>query len=202
MNIQNVDLSALISTKICHDLINPIGAISNGLELLDAVGTAPGPEMTLLNDSTSAATAKLNVFRLAFGDASSSAEVKGETVEQLISAMYEGGRLRIHWAPEEKAFPRNEIKLCFLLLFCIESSLPFGGDCTISKAGETWSLRGTGRKVKIRDNLWPIVTQQGETANVSASDVHFLVARLTAEQIGRSITMKHDDETITVGVAA
>jgi len=106
MTLDDVDLSALISTRICHDLINPIGAINNGLELLDAVGTAPGPELSLVNDSASAASAKLNVFRLAFGDVSTQAEVKGDRIAKMISDMYGDSRMTVDWQPIDGGFRR------------------------------------------------------------------------------------------------
>lgn len=200
MNVQNVDLSALISTRICHDLINPIGAISNGLQLLDAIGTAPGPELSLLNDSTSAATAKINVFRLAFGDASNNLEIQNEKIAKLINDMYEGGRVTVDWTPTEKGFARQEVKLCFLTLFCIESSLPLGGQCRISRNDNFWNFHAQGRRTKIQQELWDMLMGNSGVIETSASDVHFLVGRLTAEQSSKSISMSADDTNIRVEI--
>ena len=63
------DLAALIGSRICHDLISPIGAIGNGLELLSMSG-AGGPEVALISDSVANANARIRFFRIAFGHAS------------------------------------------------------------------------------------------------------------------------------------
>lgn len=60
----NLDLPALIGSRICHDLISPIGAINNGLELLNMAGTgaAPGPELELIGQSVESASARIRFF--------------------------------------------------------------------------------------------------------------------------------------------
>lgn len=63
------NINALIGSRICHDLINPLGAIGNGIELLSLSGMAASPEMTLVQDSVNNATARVKFLRLAFGDA-------------------------------------------------------------------------------------------------------------------------------------
>ncbi len=201
MTLHDVDLPALISTRICHDLINPIGAINNGLELLDAVGTAPGPELSLVNDSASAATAKLNVFRLAFGDAKTSAEVKGESVAKLIADMYDNSRLEIDWQAGDAAYQRLDVKLALLVLFCIESSLPLGGSCAISAESGVWSFKATGRKFNIRQELWDMVTSKTGAQDTTASDVHFLLARMTADQGERRVKLHVTEDDLIVMIS-
>jgi histidine phosphotransferase ChpT len=67
----DLDLAALVSSRICHDLLSLIGAINNGLELLNMSGASPiGPEMQLICDSVKSASARIRFFRIAFGAAS------------------------------------------------------------------------------------------------------------------------------------
>ena len=198
MTIHNVDLSALISTRICHDLINPIGAINNGLELLGAIGTAPGPELNLVNDSASAASAKLNIFRMAFGDAAPVSEVKNDRIAKMLTDMYSDSRLSIDWQPQEAGFPRVDIKLVLLVLFCVETSLPLGGACSISSSQGTWTFRAKAQKFNIREELWDMVTGKVPAGDTSASDVHHLVARITADQSGRSVKLHQSETELTV----
>jgi histidine phosphotransferase ChpT len=64
----DTDLSFLIASRICHDLINPIGAIHNGLELMTlSQSTAKGIEFDLVQASANDARARVEFFRLAFG---------------------------------------------------------------------------------------------------------------------------------------
>jgi histidine phosphotransferase ChpT len=63
------DLAALIGSRICHDLISPIGAIGNGVELLLMEASGKGPELSLISESVAAANARIRFFRVAFGAA-------------------------------------------------------------------------------------------------------------------------------------
>ena len=65
------DLAALIASRICHDLISPIGAIGNGVELLAMEPGGPRPEMALISESVANANARIRFFRICFGQASS-----------------------------------------------------------------------------------------------------------------------------------
>jgi histidine phosphotransferase ChpT len=69
MSLSPRDLTSLIGSRICHDLISPLGAIGNGVELLAMSGTAPGPEMDLISQSVENANARIRFFRVAFGAA-------------------------------------------------------------------------------------------------------------------------------------
>lgn len=61
------DIAALVSARICHDLISPIGAIGNGVELLMLDKAAASPEMDLISESVTQASARIRFFRLAYG---------------------------------------------------------------------------------------------------------------------------------------
>jgi histidine phosphotransferase ChpT len=63
------DLTALVGSRICHDLVSPLGAIGNGVELLGLTGIAPSPEMALIVESVENANARLRFFRIAYGAA-------------------------------------------------------------------------------------------------------------------------------------
>lgn len=63
MGQSNINLAALIGSRICHDLISPIGAINNGLELLGMSDTPEGPELELISESVGNASARIRFFR-------------------------------------------------------------------------------------------------------------------------------------------
>ena len=63
------DLAGLIASRICHDLISPVGALGNGLELLSLSVDPKGEEMALIRDCAAAAAAGLSFMRIAFGAA-------------------------------------------------------------------------------------------------------------------------------------
>ena len=67
MSQNNVNIGALIGSRICHDLISPIGAINNGLELLSMSDERDGPEFDLITESVGNASARIRFFRIAYG---------------------------------------------------------------------------------------------------------------------------------------
>ncbi|MEO1362985.1 MAG: hypothetical protein AAFU86_04320 [Pseudomonadota bacterium] len=83
MGQDNVNLAALIGSRICHDLISPIGAINNGLELLNMAGASDGPEMELISESVENASARIRFFRMAYGAASDQPVGRAEVVSIL-----------------------------------------------------------------------------------------------------------------------
>ncbi|MDA9318266.1 hypothetical protein N9Q54_00305 [Octadecabacter sp.] len=92
------NLTALLGSRICHDLINPLGAIGNGIELLGLAGVAEGEEMTLVSGSVENATAKLKFLRLAFGDAAADQVVARADLLSTLDAVACGGRLSYSWS--------------------------------------------------------------------------------------------------------
>ena len=84
---RDTDLAALISTRICHDLVNPLGAIANGMEMLRMVNSANGPEMDLIDLSVRSATARIQVFRLAFGAGDGEQGVSATRLRTVLEAL-------------------------------------------------------------------------------------------------------------------
>jgi len=89
------DLTSLIGSRICHDLISPLGAISNGVELLSMNGAPIGPEMSLISESVENANARIRFFRIAFGSANETQDVGQKEIQSILHDMSRGGRLSI-----------------------------------------------------------------------------------------------------------
>jgi hypothetical protein len=124
------DLSALIASRIVHDLTSPLGAVGNGLEMLELSGTPAGPEIDLIAQSVALAKARLRFLRLAFGAAAPGQLVSGSEIAAALSGPVGAARLAIDWQPADGA-ERTLVKLAFLSLMCLESAMPFGGSVTV-----------------------------------------------------------------------
>ena len=135
------NLSALLASRICHDLISPIGAIGNGLELLVMSGAGgSGPELTLINDSVLQANARIRFYRIAFGVSAPGQQIGRAEILSILSDMIAGSRLQVEWhIPPE--LPRVDAKLAFLILLCLETALPYGGCGWIPATGGGRSRR-------------------------------------------------------------
>ena len=90
-----VALAAMVGSRLCHDLVSPLGAIGNGVELIEMAlpYVANSPEMRLVNDSLHAARARLDLYRMAFGQAGTQQRLPPAEVQALITGLADGSRL-------------------------------------------------------------------------------------------------------------
>lgn len=195
------DLSALVSARLCHDLISPIGAIGNGLELLELSGQNASPELALVGDSLATALAKLRFFRIAFGPADPDARLPREEAAQICAAMF-NGRLSVAWTvPGDLARPTA--RLAFLAILCLEKSLPMGGTVEVSDAPpDRVALRAAGRRTAPPPELWAHVEAGAPLAEVRPDAVQFaLLARGLAET-GARLAVRFDATGAELTLAA
>ncbi len=188
------ELAALIGSRICHDLISPIGAIGNGVELLEMAGTA-GPELSLIADSVAAANVRIRFFRIAFGTASAEQRVAAPEIRAVLDDLSRGDRLGFDWQVAGDQ-PRDLVKLAFLLLQCCEVAMPFGGRVTVSEAGGTWQIAAAADKMKIDGRLWSRL--EGGRAPLTPAQVQFALAPAEAARLGRTLQVARGEGRITL----
>jgi histidine phosphotransferase ChpT len=189
------DLSALLGSRICHDLISPIGAIGNGLELLMMDGTLKGPELALISDSVAHANARIRFFRIAFGTADGDRRISRNEIAGILSDMGRGGRLVIDW-DSEADLPRRDVKLLFLLLQCLETAMPFGGRIKVRRGTQRWVLAAEAARLKLDTDLWGLLSGPADTVEVGAAQVHFLLAAEEFRRQHRRLTADLRDAAI------
>lgn len=166
------DLPALLGSRICHDLISPLGAIGNGIELLEMSGAANTPEFQLIKDSVESANARIRYYRVAFGAADKVSRIGRAEIIDIIGGTTRGGRLRIDWAVASD-ISRADAKTVFLLLMCLETALPFGGNVVANFEGNTWSIVANADKMKIDPAHWEALNNAEAQIKLPAAQVHF-----------------------------
>lgn len=176
------DLAALLGSRICHDLISPIGAISNGLELLMMDGSQGGPEMVLINESVANATARIRFFRVAYGLAQAEQRMGRSEVQSILSDLTRGGRLQIDWQSDQDLM-RREVKIAFLLIQCLESAMAYGGKVQVQMQDARWMITGTAHKLRIEPQLWEILVDPNSQVAVIPAQVQF---PLVAEELAHT----------------
>lgn len=191
------ELTDLIGSRICHDLISPLGAISNGLELLAmSVGTQ-GPEVDLITDSVESASARIKFFRIAFGAAQRGQGLGEKEIKAILRDVSRASKTVFEWqakGPQNRA----EVKLVFLLLQCFETALPWGGHVAISELGGEWAIHGSAERMQIDPDLWQILSAPGDYPGLAPSKVQFALAPLTANAIGRRLIVESAETSARV----
>lgn len=170
------DLSALVSARLCHDLISPMGAIGNGLELLQLTEGAGSAELELISDSLATALAKLRFYRLAFGPADAQARQSFDEARQITDAMFHG-RFSVAWEAQGPSMPRATAQLIYLAILCMERSLPMGGTVRVAVRDERVELRAEGCRTAPPADLWLHVTHGVPVPELRSDGVQFALLR-------------------------
>jgi len=180
------DLAELVGSRLCHDLVNPISAIANGLELLALSGAAPTPEIELIGDAVRDALARIRFFRIAFGAARPGETISARETREVLAGIYGGSRLDVQWRITGD-LPRVDTKLAFLLLNTAETAFPLGGTMSISRTASVWRLEVAGRKMSVEDANWQALLTPGLATSPPPARVQF--ALLTQEIAARDATL-------------
>jgi histidine phosphotransferase ChpT len=190
------DLAALIGSRICHDLISPIGAIGNGVELLMMDGSVQTPEMTLISESVAQANARIRYFRIAFGAADlRDQRVARAEVQAILSEQTRGSRLGMTWSSASE-LARVEVKLTFLLLMCLENALPFGGRIVVTQEDDRWFISAEADRIKKDDALWAHLNDPTTAIEATPGRVHFALVPGELSRTGRKLSVRFSETRI------
>src|SRR5882724_1044960 len=128
--LEGLDLAALLCSRVCHDLISPVGAIMNGLEVMEDGKDEETAKfaMDLIKKSAKTASAKLQFCRLAFGAAGSAgAQIDTGDAEKVARGHIEDGKITITWNLPRILLPKNRVKLLLNMLIVAQQTIPRGG---------------------------------------------------------------------------
>lgn len=199
------DLTALLGSRICHDLISPLGAIGNGVELMMMTPGHSGPELTLIAESVTNANARIRFFRIAFGAAEVGQTIPRGEVRTILDDMTRGGRLKIEWAMPD-GVSRRDVKLVFLLIQCLEVALPYGGQIRIRAlpGDDGWTIEAEAARMKVDPALWSRLTrlQIGEDigADLDPAQVQFALAAIELCKRGLRISPTVTENQLTMRI--
>ena len=189
-------LSSLIGSRICHDLISPIGAIANGLELLDMAGGAATPEMALISDSVGHAGARIRFFRIAFGMPGEERLPRAEIVA-ILRDLDKGHKISTQWQVEGDS-KRSEVRLAFLALLCVETTLAFGGGVEVTEHDGRWQVAARAERLRVDADLWADLTGGDRTVRITPSLVQFALLPAALATARRDLTVQLDTDTVAI----
>ena len=202
-----LDLAALLASRVCHDIISPVGALANGLEVLEE---DQGPEMhefamELINKSAKSASAKLKFARLAFGaSGSAGASIDTGEAEEVVVGYIAGEKADLTWEGSRSLVPKNRVKLLLNLIMLSLGAIPRGGNVGVQIDGEgesaTFTIRCVGPKARVPGDFLDMLngTLEGE---ISAHGVQPYYTILLAQETGLSLSATADGEDIVLAAA-
>ena len=134
INLEALDLAALLCSRVCHDLISPVGAIVNGLEVLaeDKDEATKQFALELIKKSSRTASAKLQFCRIAFGAAGSAgAQIDTGDAETISRGFFEDDKTKLAWNLPRVLLAKNRVKLLLNMLLIAGQAIPRGGTLTV-----------------------------------------------------------------------
>ncbi|MGJ4881293.1 histidine phosphotransferase ChpT [Bradyrhizobium sp. HKCCYLRH2060] len=202
-----LELAALLCSKVCHDLISPVGAIVNGLEVLD---DNPKPEdrdfaLELIRKSAKTASARLQFCRLAFGAAGSAgAQIDLGDAQTMARGHIEDAKTSITWNLPRLLLPKNRVKLLLNMMVVAQQTIPRGGMLTVDPIGdgETMSFRvaATGLNARLPQNIVNLLGGDLQST-IDAHAVQPYYTRLLADACGLKVTLTADGNAMVVQAA-
>lgn len=188
------DLTSLLGSRICHDLISPLGAIGNGLELLEMTGGGVGPEMDLISQSVRNANARIRFFRVAFGTAGQGQTVSKAELGSILEESYAGGRIGLSHdlGPD---ISRRDARAALLVMLCVESALPRGGSVSVAGGTGTWAITAQSPHISFDPAMW---SGAANADGLRAAEVQFALLPDAMRQAHRSLSVNHGDGMLTL----
>lgn len=198
-SLDALDLAALLCSKVCHDVISPVGAIINGLEVLEEEKDAEMRKFAneLIRKSAHTASAKLQFCRLAFGAAGSAgASIDTGDAEQVARNLLADDRLKFEWIGTRQLMPKNKVKLILNLCLIASACVPRGGLLRVVISGENEttdvSLEASGPNLRLASGVPTLIAGEPETGNIDAHGIQAyytgLVARACDMQVNVTVT--------------
>jgi len=196
------DLAALLCSRVCHDIISPVGAINNGLELLDE-GGADEDAMNLIRVSARNASARLQFARIAFGAAGSAGMlIDTGDAEAVAIAFLKNEKPELVWNGRRALLPKNKVKLLLNLLLIANGAIPRGGRITVRledlETEPKFTLSASGPMVRVPPKFLELYSGNRPEEAIDAHAVQPYYTLLLAREAGMRISIRATAEEIVL----
>jgi histidine phosphotransferase ChpT len=196
------DLAALLCSRICHDIISPVGALNNGLELLDEAG-AEEDAMQLIRTSARNASARLQFCRIAYGAAGSAGTVidTGDA-EKVALAFMMNEKALLSWTGERALLPKNRVKLLLNLILVANGAIPRGGTIDVKlhdvHVSPRFELVSKGPMLRVPPKFLELHSGKAPEEPIDAHSIQPYYTLLLAKESNMEIGIRATAEEITL----
>jgi histidine phosphotransferase ChpT len=194
--LEGLDLAALLCSRVCHDLISPVGAIMNGLEVMEDGKDEETSKfaMDLIKKSAGTASAKLQFCRLAFGAAGSAgAQIDTGDAEKVTRGLMEDEKTKVVWNLPRVLMAKNRVKLLLNMMMLAAQSIPRGGELKVDPIGEgegmAFRVTATGNNVKVGAAIPGLLAGEPTEHAVDAHAIQPFYTGLLAKNCGLAVSM-------------
>lgn len=208
-SVSALELAALLCSRVCHDLISPVGAITNGLEVLS---DDDDPEMRvhamdLITKSATQASAKLQYARLAFGGAGSAgAMLDLNDARAVAEKMMASEKATLEWNMPAATMGKDYVKLLLNMLLIGIAAIPRGGRVSISVNGDLTSpkiaVRSNGQAARIPEETAKFLPGRDRDGFLDARAIQPYYTGLVARELGMNVNARMDGDEFLLEASA
>ncbi|MDQ2703819.1 MAG: histidine phosphotransferase family protein [Pseudomonadota bacterium] len=196
------DLAALLCSRVCHDIISPVGAINNGLELLDE-GGADEDAMSLIRQSAKNASARLQFARIAFGAAGSAGmQIDTGDAEAVTAAFIANEKPELVWSGGRALLPKNQVKLLLNLVLVALAAIPRGGRIAVTlddvHTQPKFTLASSGPMLRVPPKFLELHSGRKPEEPIDAHSVQPYYTLLLAHEAAMTISIHANAEEVVL----
>ena len=204
--MDDIEFAAFLVSRVCHDLVGPLGAVVNGLEVMEDERDAAmrADALKIVTSSALQALARLQFMRIAFGAAGSAgAELDVGEIGRLVTGLLEGGKVQLNWQAGHVNWPKNWAKLLMNATLLGADCLPRGGQLAVSvsadPAAPAFKIVATSPYARVLEDVANAV--RGEETHLDARGIQpFLVHKLARElNAGLTLTSREGAVELVAG---
>ncbi|EJF75631.1 histidine phosphotransferase [Bartonella alsatica] len=200
VSLKPTDLAALLCSRLCHDLISPVGAIQNAMELYDE-GGAEEDALQLVRWSVASASARLQFARLAFGFAGANAEKMDiRSAEQVAQQYMKEEKAILKWQAPALLLPKNEVKFLLNLLLVANATVSRGGEITVmimqDENKRSFRFEILGKTLRIPSHFIALYKGDIKEELIDAHVIQFYYTMLLAQMTDMKIDIDETDNCI------
>jgi histidine phosphotransferase ChpT len=207
--LDGLDLAALLCSRVCHDIISPVGAVINGLEVLDEENSEDMKVFAqdLIRRSARQASAKLQFARLAFGaSGSAGAEIDVGDAGKVATGYMEGEKADFAFEAPRVLMPKNRVKLLLNLILLANAAIPRGGKIDVKVHGASdapvFTLRSVGPSARVPAAFEKLVPGDVDGLSVDATAVQGYYTGLLGRASNMAITAALDGADVVIEARA
>ncbi|MEK7265582.1 MAG: histidine phosphotransferase family protein [Pseudomonadota bacterium] len=197
-----VSLSALMSSRLCHDLVNPVGALSSGLEVLGDPAMDQSMQeaaLDLIKSSAAKSVALLKYARLAYGaSGGAGAELPYDEAKNVLEGLLAWSKASLDWRIAPAYAPKDEVKALLVLGAAAADCVPRGGAIVITGERGSYDIKVAGQRVIVQDDM--IRALAGETAELKPKFTPHYLSGLAARAAGGGVFMIQEEGAATFKV--
>jgi histidine phosphotransferase ChpT len=203
--MNDIDFASFLVSRVCHDLVGPMGAVVNGLEVLEDERDAAmrADALKIVSQSATQALARLQFLRIAFGAAGSAgAELDLGEVGRLVSGLLSGSKVKLEWQAARVNWPKDWAKLLMNATLLAADCLPRGGVVRVltseTVASPSFRIDASGPYAKVLDEVDKALQGDANHAPADARGIQPFLTYKIAHGLGTRLRVSAREGTIEV----